>query len=123
MVYLNETATTESFTYQHTLSRHDSLPICIGERAHTVSTGRGRNRTIGRRRRGPRFGPRSEQPATQTRFSRPADYRWRDEHPCTPDRSEEHTSELQSLMRTSYALFSLNKKQSIIQPIHSKQRT
>src|SRR3546814_5008537 len=49
--------------------------VGIGERAHTVSTGRGRNRTIGRRRRGPRFGPRSEQPATQTRFSRPADYR------------------------------------------------
>src|SRR3546814_2313857 len=27
----------------------------------------------------------------------------------TPDRSEEHTSELQSLMRTSYAVFCLNK--------------
>src|SRR3546814_6082850 len=31
----------------------------------------------------------------------------RDEHPC---RSEEHTSELQSLMRTSYAVFCLKKK-------------
>src|SRR3546814_6223525 len=28
----------------------------------------------------------------------------------TPDRSEEHTSELQSLMRTSYAVFCLKKK-------------
>src|SRR3546814_6832676 len=28
----------------------------------------------------------------------------------TVDRSEEHTSELQSLMRISYAVFSLNKK-------------
>src|SRR3546814_8394843 len=28
-----------------------------------------------------------------------------------PRRSEEHTSELQSLMRTSYAVFCLNKKQ------------
>src|SRR3546814_3127904 len=27
-----------------------------------------------------------------------------------PERSEEHTSELQSLMRTSYAVFCLNKK-------------
>src|SRR3546814_2205354 len=27
-----------------------------------------------------------------------------------PDKSEEHTSELQSLMRTSYAVFSLKKK-------------
>src|SRR3546814_1790075 len=31
------------------------------------------------------------------------------------DRSEEHTSELQSLMRISYAVFCLKKKQSYIQ--------
>src|SRR3546814_8943054 len=31
--------------------------------------------------------------------------------PSTPDRSEEHTSELQSLMRISYAVFCLKKKQ------------
>src|SRR3546814_1787660 len=30
----------------------------------------------------------------------------------TPYRSEEHTSELQSLMRTSYAVFCLKKKQT-----------
>src|SRR3546814_10713711 len=31
-------------------------------------------------------------------------------HPCRPDyRSEEHTSELQSLMRSSYAVFCLKK--------------
>src|SRR3546814_5729416 len=30
----------------------------------------------------------------------------------TPDRSEEHTSELQSLMRISYAVFCLKKKRS-----------
>src|SRR3546814_9833713 len=29
---------------------------------------------------------------------------------CTPNRSEEHTSELQSLMRISYAVFCLKKK-------------
>src|SRR3546814_5133751 len=29
-----------------------------------------------------------------------------------PDRSEEHTSELQSLMRTSYAVFGLKKKKT-----------
>src|SRR3546814_7473476 len=33
-----------------------------------------------------------------------------DNAPITPIRSEEHTSELQSLMRTSYAVFSLKKK-------------
>src|SRR3546814_1573000 len=32
------------------------------------------------------------------------------EHPAAPDRSEEHTSELQSLMRISYAVFCLKKK-------------
>src|SRR3546814_3300105 len=32
------------------------------------------------------------------------------------DRSEEHTSELQSLMRNSYAVFCLNKKNNIKKP-------
>src|SRR3546814_3001200 len=37
----------------------------------------------------------------------------RDRHARQPDRSEEHTSELQSLMRISYAVFCLkNKKQT-----------
>src|SRR3546814_2806963 len=34
--------------------------------------------------------------------------------PCGPWRSEEHTSELQSLMRISYAVFCLKKKKQII---------
>src|SRR3546814_2684066 len=37
-------------------------------------------------------------------------YRRRPAHPAVPDRSEEHTSELQSLMRISYAVFCLKKK-------------
>src|SRR3546814_2795192 len=37
-------------------------------------------------------------------------------------RSEEHTSELQSLMRTSYAVFCLKKK-TICPPIHTSVRT
>src|SRR3546814_5487180 len=36
-------------------------------------------------------------------------------------RSEEHTSELQSLMRISYAVFCLKKKKSISTPIERKQ--
>src|SRR3546814_9063693 len=32
--------------------------------------------------------------------------------PCTTGRSEEHTSELQSLMRISYAVFCLKKKKN-----------
>src|SRR3546814_8078922 len=35
---------------------------------------------------------------------------WLEGLPELPDRSEEHTSELQSLMRTSYAVFCLKKK-------------
>src|SRR3546814_3754230 len=42
---------------------------------------------------------------------------------CGWRRSEEHTSELQSLMRISYAVFCLKKKNSSIysQPIHRTQ--
>src|SRR3546814_10299753 len=35
---------------------------------------------------------------------------------CHYDRSEEHTSELQSLMRISYAVFCLKKKKRILYP-------
>src|SRR3546814_9205843 len=38
--------------------------------------------------------------------------------PCR-ERSEEHTSELQSLMRISYAVFCLKKKRRIHQPEHT----
>src|SRR3546814_4916872 len=37
-------------------------------------------------------------------------YRWRRTHASFRERSEEHTSELQSLMRISYAVFCLKKK-------------
>src|SRR3546814_1171019 len=43
------------------------------------------------------------------RFGRGVDFNG-DRHQREPDRSEEHTSELQSLMRISYAVFCLNKK-------------
>src|SRR3546814_3081602 len=38
--------------------------------------------------------------------------------PRSPDRSEEHTSELQSLMRNSYAVFCLKKKKDTIKTHH-----
>src|SRR3546814_3265310 len=43
------------------------------------------------------------------------DDRWR--HHQAGQRSEEHTSELQSLMRSSYAVFCLNKKKIVITDI------
>src|SRR3546814_7122014 len=56
--------------------------------------------------------------ACRHRGSRPAPW-WRDPDPAAarcPDRSEEHTSELQSLMRISYAVFCLKKKNKKKQP-------
>src|SRR3546814_965892 len=87
----NETATTEIYTYGHTLSLHVALPISATTRSGTdppdcVVTGRfwivdNRSRAL-------------SESATRIGI-----------------RSEEHTSELQSLMRTSYAVFcSKNKK-------------
>src|SRR3546814_2031252 len=39
------------------------------------------------------------------------------------DRSEEHTSELQSLMRISYAVFCLKKKKKLSKKIQKNQKT
>src|SRR3546814_948865 len=39
--------------------------------------------------------------------------------PLTGDRSEEHTSELQSLMRISYAVFCLKKKTNSTEQLHT----
>src|SRR3546814_6131814 len=109
--FLNDTATSEIYTYCLTLSLHDALPIwcwCCRwsgcwhedhrlERARcgglprsvaTADAAHCRQRARGR--------------ATHHRAGA---RRWRSR------RSEEHTSELQSLMRISYAVFCLKKKQ------------
>src|SRR3546814_17462580 len=82
--FFNDTATTEIYTYGHTLSRHDALPI-----SH----------------------PKPNRPLL--RFATGDLVELRDDPcPCgrTGRRSEEHTSELQSLMRISSAVFCLKKK-------------
>src|SRR3546814_15859752 len=92
--FFNDTATTEIYTYGHTLSLHDALPIyhrhgCSRhERHHALDlrVGDGGPGAVGVRRR-----PMSEAALPVAR-------------------SEEHTSELQSLMRISYAVFCLKKK-------------
>src|SRR3546814_16868613 len=102
-VFFNDTATTEIYTYGHTLSLHDALPICRKRRlracplAHwsrTASSSRGRPLPTSGGATG---------------------------------RSEEHTSELQSLMRISYAVFCLKKKKKIITnnttSLYNKQTT
>src|SRR3546814_5304571 len=46
-----------------------------------------------------------------------------DERRIRLERSEEHTSELQSLMRISYAVFCLKKKKKITQKTKNKEKT
>src|SRR3546814_7277373 len=48
---------------------------------------------------------------------------WGDCDPAEPKRSEEHTSELQSLMRISYAVFCLKKKKKLHKQLTSMSLT
>src|SRR3546814_10739822 len=89
--FFNDTATTEIYTYCHTLSLHDALPIYeAGQAAHVRGFQR---RSDGRPTGESRIRPGLRHPLSASR-----------------PRSEEHTSELQSLMRISYAVFCLKKK-------------
>src|SRR3546814_1221701 len=98
IVLFNDTATTEIDTYCHSLPLHAALPI--GPRCSRTS----------------RCSPRSvcvpaTRPASSTASwpARPTPT-WPRKRPS--GRSEEHTSELQSLMRLSYAVFCLKNQQS-----------
>src|SRR3546814_1153957 len=138
MFFLNDTATTEIYTYGHTLSLHDALPISwrgregrdrlsptrqttrrrtpapwlarsacdLAPAMWVVTLGQDRLRAWGAQRVGPRC---------------------RAAAGANPSRSEEHTSELQSLMRISYAVFCLKKKtytnnSHIKHPTHNKPK-
>src|SRR3546814_5572574 len=48
---------------------------------------------------------------------------WRSRRPCRRTRSEEHTSDLQSLMRNSYAVFCLKKTHSTTVDINHERIT
>src|SRR3546814_7277611 len=99
--FLTDSATTEIYTYGHTLSLHDALPISNNQLA-TPEAG------FILARRGILFAPDYVMNAggiisgLEATNSMPGRSR--------VDRSEEHTSELQSLMRISYAVFCLKKK-------------
>src|SRR3546814_13588819 len=85
LFFFNDTATTEIYTYLHTLSLHDALPIFGGDIACCHECDGNAKRQAQQRRQN------------------------RNLH-AFQKRSEEHTSELQSLMRISYAVFCLKKK-------------
>src|SRR3546814_13231082 len=112
-------ATTENYTYRHTLSLHDALPIVRRKAA----------RKEGERRMNQHdlmvsvltaAGGESIESHTRPGYTGkiadilfPADDVIVEVKSLTTDRaarSEEHTSELQSLMRISYAVFCLKKK-------------
>src|SRR3546814_5457779 len=132
--FFNRTATTEIYTYLHTLSLHDALPIYarragrIRFRAPHLAVGAAARpeRTavahVAAHRNGRRSGLErrlAQRPARHAAHGRPV-HRFCARHgsgrlPLCAARSEEHTSELQSLMRISYAVFCLKKKK------HKKQ--
>src|SRR3546814_9839216 len=88
--FFNVPATTEIYTYLHTLSLHDALPICEGlAPAMAVNP-----------------------ISSSLDFDQDGVQHGHLKLPWSRDdsRSEEHTSELQSLMRISYAVFCLKKK-------------
>src|SRR3546814_2760100 len=108
-----DTATTDTYTYCHTLSLHDALPIfpiavvssCAGRAVRPRSC-----RSI-RPRPNASSSPRaaaSALPDTALICRVPEAERYISRY--RERRSEEHTSELQSLMRISYAVFCLKKK-------------
>src|SRR3546814_10856732 len=106
--FFNDTAATEIYTYLHTHSLHDALPIIT-----TVLTPPPSKAC--QLRGGIRQRPLAS-PSTHSRRTR----RSNASNP-TRSRSEEHTSELQSLMRSSYAVFCLKKKQLVISHLNLSQ--
>src|SRR3546814_4384416 len=109
--FFNGPATTENYTYVHTLALPDALPI---SRRRLAGQADGRAGKADRKR------PRRADEAVRLSLTREGRARrWRRQEGstsrpgsprCGPGRSEEHTSELQSLMRISYAVFCLKKK-------------
>src|SRR3546814_9003903 len=108
--FFNDTAPTEIYTYLPTRSLHDALPIGGAEAAgEGIETGRHAASLVAGRA-GVLHGNRTyvladdDGQITETHsVSAGLDY-------PGVGRSEEHTSELQSLMRISYAVFCLKKK-------------
>src|SRR3546814_4775723 len=102
----------------------DALEQVVGEVLRGVERGGHVPILVRIRRSGlsrePRTAPRECPPACRgaesaRRRRRPTSSRRGSAAPRRPGRSEEHTSELQSLMRISYAVFCLKKKNNMIQ--------
>src|SRR3546814_21153664 len=109
--FFDETATTEIYTYIHTLSLHDALPIWehyqvapdLMTMAKSLAGGMPLSAVCGRAEI-------MDAPAPGGLGGTYAGNPLAIASALEVIRSEEHTSELQSLMRISYAVFCLNKK-------------
>src|SRR3546814_4973438 len=148
--FFNVTAPTEIYTYLHTLSLHAALPISgrrrragcrnrwsapavrRSRRSRDGAAVRARSGASLRVSRGFACGNSSTAPrlmlfgSTFARYSRFLATTFWASRPKGDGRSEEHTSELQSLMRVSYAVFTLKKKRqqsSIKATIAAKENT
>src|SRR3546814_10205412 len=108
-VFVNDTATTEIYTYGHSLSLHDALPICLFEDSQGVS-----DLVL-------RVVQHLAQPDDPDRlvFHDRTKHRDMALEELHFSRSEEHPSELQSLMRLSYAVFCLKTKHYNPQHLHA----
>src|SRR3546814_4385050 len=114
--FFNDTATTEIYTYCHTLSLHDALPIWIAQ--HIAAAPYGLDIIVAATGEGKLLAKLANEDVDdlQLRLVHAA-IEMVEEHflrergaLAERERSEEHTSELQSLMRISYAVFCLKKK-------------
>src|SRR3546814_10322281 len=107
------TATTVIYTVGHTLSLHDALPILAGggeRRGEDQRQGGGKGGQTDRRGTEDRHGKAPGQIKEGRAAPSGATGRLLRLAIGAEHRSEEHTSELQSLMRISYAVFCLKKK-------------
>src|SRR3546814_15296143 len=94
--FVNDTATTEIYTYLHTLSLHDALPISLVGRQSALPAPNGTMFLA--------FIASASASSSAIVLGAVQPFA------SNSVRSEEHTSELQSLMRISYAVFCLKKK-------------
>src|SRR3546814_9523742 len=109
--FSNEPPTTQIYPDGHTVSLHDALPISPGKAAALARfAGAAKAQAVARL-------PDDRRAATLVAFIRTLEASASDDVIDLFDavstkmfRSEEHTSELQSLMRISYAVFCLKKK-------------
>src|SRR3546814_4162460 len=110
LFFFNGTAATEIYTCGHTLSLHDALPISGGGAARVLAPGAAC--------RGAGVRPPAQRAAAALQRAGAGGHARADAAAARGQRgarrrSEEHTSELQSLMRISYAGFCLKKKQNL----------